>query len=286
MLSDERLRELYGGLPLEITVNASGEGWRFRSPAIFVEGGDGIPFFVQEGETSSHTDQSHIVRRFGGRSEEPRFSTRSEHPVICVSQFGAADVSRSVGFFEGDVLSRLPARDVEVLDEFGIERAVAYGSRFGALGAIALAAKHPKRVAAVVAMNPAGLIRQDSLHVLWMAAKASLQVKRDFDPPPTPSLSNKELEEMMLGGFKEIAASDVGIGLLDQVQCPVLIYTSRYDEVFPCGELMGLGDRFPNVSVTVMEGCTYTSPNTRVEIHRLATHAKRALRKLEIISER
>lgn len=275
MLSDERLIELYGGLPREFAVNAEGPGGRLHSPAICVEGGGGLPFYVQGGVNSPYAQLSHVVWRF-------RMS--SEHPVVCVSQCGAADVERSFGFHWGDVLSYLARRDIEVLDKSGFEKAVVYGSSLGALAAINLAALYPERVAAVIAVNPAGLIRQNSWWLVWKFLKAmSVEVKKDFVPPPTARPSNLDLLQGLFGQVRGIAASDVGLGLLAQVRCPTLIYTGRQDEVFPWWKLEELASRFPKVSVMKMEEFGHSEPNTRWQVNRVGTHAKRALRDLRII---
>ncbi len=280
---EDRRNMPYGGLPQEIAVNASGEGWRFRSPGVHVKGGDKIPFFGQGDITSSFTQLPHVIWRF---------ARSGEHPVAFVSQCGALGVERSIDFYDGDVLSRLGQRDIEVMDKLQFERVLAYGFGIGALAAIALAAQHPERVAAVIAMNPAGLIRQDPLQMVQRVAKANLKVnlpgvKKGFVPPPTPSLSSQGLQEMvlrvMLGGTKDISVSDVGRDLLAQTKCPILVYSGEYDKVFPYGELEGLGGQFENVSVTEMVGFGHSDLKDRTEANRLVTHAKRSLRYLKVI---
>jgi len=269
--------ELYGGLPQEITVNAQEGSLWVLTPAVRIHGGDGLPFFIQGGINSGYAQLSHIVRRF---------ARRREHLVICVSQCGAADVSRSPDFYKAVALPLLNIRDIEVLDKFGVGKVIAYGSSIGALESFALAAKYPERVAAVIAVNPAGLIRQWPWRMVWKGLKANREVvEKDFNPPPTLRPSYLDLFRGVFGRIKDIAASDVGLGLLAQVKCPVLIYTGRQDGVFPPQILRKhfLGYRFPNVSVTVMEEFSHTDPDTRRQIHRLATHARSELKKLAVI---
>lgn len=275
MLSQEQLIELYGGLPQEKTVRVQGSEWWIETPTIKVEGDREIDILIQGGIHSEYAQLSHKVRRFALEG----------FPVICLSQSGAANTRKSPSFYENGDYSHFVTRDLVMLDAFGAKKAIAYGSSLGAGAAIALAAGAPKRVSAVIAVNPASLFKQLSIAVAVNFLRASLdRVEKDFTPPPTtpPSLWSATKEELF-GKANNLAASDVGLEYLSRVKCPVLIYTGKQDKVFSWQRLMELEVRFPTVQVVPVDNFIHSDPNSRAKIDWLVTNALERLQKLEAI---
>ncbi len=274
MLSQEQLIELYGGLPQEKTVRVQGFEWWIETPTIKVEGDREIDILIQGGIHSEYAQLSHKVRRFAIEG----------FPVVCLSQSGAAKTRKSPNFYDGDY-SHFVTRDLATLDTFGVKKTIAYGSSLGAGAAIALAAGAPERVAAVIAVNPASLVKQLSIAVAVNFLRASLdRVDKDFTPPPTtpPSLWSATKEELF-GKANNLAASDVGLDYLSRVQCPVLIYTGKQDKAFSWQRLLELQERFPTVQVIPVDSFVHSDPNSRAKINWLVTDALGKLQKLGVI---
>lgn len=273
MLSKEHLIELYGGLPSEETVIVHQSGWCIDTPTIKVEGEGSLPVFIQGGVHSEYAQLSHKVRCF----------VRGGYPVICLSQSGAATVEqRSPNFYKVGDYSRFVARDVAILDKFNADRVIAYGSSIGAGAAIALAAEHPERVAAVIAVNPASLISQSPWGLALRFFFSTLQtVEKDFEPPLTSPIPLREVVKEIFGEVVRLAASDVGLSYLERVQCPVLIFTGDDDHVFRGRELTVL-NQLPNVQVIPMVNFIHSDPNSREKMDRLFMLANRKISQLGI----
>lgn len=274
MLSQEQLIELYGGLPQEEIIRATGSGWWIETPAIKVEGDQAIGVLIQGGIHSEYAQLSHKVRRF----------VTEGFPVVCLSQSGAAKTRKLPNFYDGSY-SHFVSRDLAILNAFGVKRTIAYGSSLGAGAAIALAAEAPERVAAVIAVNPASLIKQLPIVVAVNFLRTSLdRVDKDFTPPPTtfPSLWAITKEELF-GKANNLVASDVSLDHLSKVQCPVLIYTGKQDKVFSWQRLMELQERFSSVQVIPVGNFVHSDPNSRAKINWLVTDALNRLQKLDVI---
>ena len=147
MLTLEQQAVFYGGLLREEeTVRINRDDWWINTPAIMVEGSRDITVLIQGGIRSEYAQLSHIVRWF----------VQNGFPVICLSQSGSATTQRSSNFYQVGGLHQFVERDLEILDKFGVGRVITYGSGIGAAASIALAAKRPERVVAVIAVNPSG----------------------------------------------------------------------------------------------------------------------------------
>lgn len=268
MLSQEQLIELYGGLPQEITVRTQGAGWFIETPCIMVPGTDGVGVMIQGGIHSQFAQLSHKVRRFA----------QEDLPVICLSQSGAGGVKKSPNFYNTGDYHRFVRRDLDILQVFqdacGISKVIVYGSSLGAAAAIALAAEATKKVAAVIVVAPASLIRQNPW---WLVGKFVLsafqKVEKDFKSPPTKPPSLLETVKELLGKAKDLNASDVGLRYLERTKCPVLIYSGRKDWVFPWRRLKELEGEFSNVRVCVRDDWIHSDPNSRAKIDKLVTSA-------------
>lgn len=273
MLTLEQQAELYGGLPKEETVRAFGSGWWISTPTIRVEGERDLTVFVQGGIHSEYAQLSHKVRRF----------VLGSYSVVCLSQTGAATVDKSPEFYETGDYSRTVTRDVAILDKLGVEKVIAYGSSIGAAASIALAAEHPDRVAAVIAVNPASLIDQKPWRLTLNFFLSNLQsVKKDFDPSPTKGVGVREAWRELRDGVADLAASDIGISYLERVKCPVLIFTGNDDHVFPGRRLSGL-DILSNVKLLTMVDFIHSDPNSRGQMDRVFSLANRELQQLGTI---
>lgn len=275
MLSKEQLTELYGGLPQEKTVRTQGSERWIETSAIRVEGDREIDILIQGGIHSEYAQLSHKVRRFALEG----------FPVICLCQSGAAKTRKSPNFYDSGDYSHFITRDLAILDTFGVKKTIAYGSSLGAGAAIALAAGAPERVSAVIAVNPASLVKQLPIAVAVNFLRASLdRVGKDFTPPPTtpPSLWSAAKEELF-GKANNLAASDIGLEYLSRVGCPVLIYTGKQDKVFSWQRLMELEVRFSTVQVIPVDNFIHSDPNSRTKIDWLVTDALERLQKLEVI---
>ncbi|MEX0621413.1 MAG: alpha/beta fold hydrolase [Candidatus Woykebacteria bacterium] len=268
MLSDEQRIELYGGLPREAIVRASGSGWRIETPTIKVDGRQEVGILIQGGIHSQSAQLSHKVREFARRG----------FTVGCIDQSGAATVSKSTNFYDCADYARFVARDLAALETLGLSRVIAYGSSLGAGASIALAAEAPECVTAVIAVSPASLIRQNPWFVAAKFALSSFQVpEKDFTPQSTRGPGVGEMLREGLGKAKNLAASDIGLNYLARVSCPVLIYTGKRDFVFPWRRLKGLEDQFPNLRVLVVDNFIHSDPNSRKKINWLVADAMRRL---------
>ena len=264
----------YGGLPRKETVSVNHSGWGINTPTIMVEGCRDLVALVQGGIHSEYAQLPHKVRGF----------VFEDYPVICLSQSGATTVQKSPGFYgEGRDYSRFVQRDVAILNTYGVDRVIAYGSSIGAAASIALAAEHPDRVAAVIAVNPASLIQQPRV-VLTTRFLLSMRdrVVKDFKPLPTSRVTLREAAGELLGGVAKLAASNVGLHYLERVKCPVIILTGRQDIVFPHTKLLPIGERFPDVTVKVMEKFSHNDPNSRGWMRRVFLVAQAELGKLGV----
>ena len=271
MLTDEQLTELYGGPLREETVKVSGSGW-INTPAILVDGEHTLPVVVQGGIHSEYAQLSHIVRRW----------RQSAFPVIALSQSGAKTVTKQESFYDCGDYSRFVARDREVLDRFEAGKVISYGSSIGATASSAFAAEHQDSVAAVIAVNPASLFRQNPRRLVFKFVLSNFQhMEKDFVPPPTSSLSLRRVMKELRRGVAQLAASDIGIRYLERVKCPVLIYTGNEDDVFPGSKLKKL-DQLSHVQVIPMVGFIHSDPNSRNKADRLIGNAIRELGKLGI----
>lgn len=275
MLTLEQQAVFYGGLLREETVRINRDDWWINTPAIMVEGSRDITVLIQGGIHSEFAQLSHKVRWF----------VQNGFSVICLSQSGSATTHKNSNFYQDGGLHRFVERDLAILDKFGVGRVITYGSSIGAAASIALAGEYPDRVAAVIAVNPAALIRQNPW---WLAIKFVLSsfqpVDKDFVSPPTSPLSKKEAVRELFGGAAHLAASDEGLGYLSQTDCPVLIYTGREDGVFPSKRLGELEDSelLPNVKVVPMVGFVHSDPNSEEKMNRLGRNALRELNQLGI----
>jgi len=271
MLTNDQLVELYGGLPLRATVRAEGEddgGWFIETPCLFVGGTEPVGVYIQGGMHSQPEQLSHKVLGFA----------KEGFPVACIGQTGAAGVRKSSNFYDRSDYSRFVKRELTVLDvledAFGIAKVIAYGSSIGAAAAIALAAEAPKKVAAVIAVSPASLIKQNPWLMALRFFLSGFDGKADFKPPPRKPPSPIELVREFFGKARELSASDVGLQYLARVTCPVLIYTGRQDKVFPARALKPLEKQFPTVvRVSVLDNFVHSDPNTREKMNRLVTDA-------------
>jgi len=276
-LPKEQQIELFGGLPRKSISRAASTNpvlprWWIYTPFIQVVGSHLRTILIQGGTHSQAEQLSHKMRRFvwGG------------YPVVCLDQSGAATVSKSQNFYDCDNYERFVTRDRDILDKSGCNQVIAYGSSIGAAASIALAAEEPERVAAVIAVNPASLIRQNPWWVTLKFALSSFQkVEKDFTPPATIRPSFREALREGLGGTKDLVASDIGLNYLSRVRCPVFIYTGEHDYVFPQQQLVKLERQFPNVRVSVMQGWIHSDPNSRWKIQSLTTGFFDRFNKLE-----
>lgn len=259
MLSREEQIRLFGGPLLTETVRVGDTGWGIETPTIRVEGHKEMAALIQGGLHSDllqlpHKCEALVLRGF---------------PTVCLSQSGASTVRKLPNFYDTGDFERFVERDVAILNAHGLERVIAYGSSIGGPAAIALAAEHPERVAAVIAVNPASLIDQTPWRLgLKFALSALSRPEKDFVPPVAPWPSIREMGREMFGKVKNLAASDVGLSYLKRVKCPILIYAGKKANLFPWRRLKELEALCPEVDVRVIvvDDFIHSDPNSRAKI--------------------
>lgn len=276
MLTEGQLASFYDGLPPETVVRVEGGPpyWWIKTPTVMVKGNREVGVCLEGGLHSDWRQLPHKMGVFALRG----FST------ICLSQTGSSTVEKSPNFYEIGNFSRHVVRGLAILNAHRQKKVIAYGSSIGGPAAIALAAEHPERVVAVIAVNPSSLLRQNPWKLGLKFTLTALSVpEKDFVPPATPWPSIREMVREIFGEVKDLAASDIGLDYLKRVECPVLIYAGKKATLFPWQRLVKLEGRFPNVQVVVVDDFIHSDPNSLVKMDWLATDAMARLNKLGVI---
>ena len=178
-------------------------------------------------------------------------------------------------------VARHVADVVAVMDAAGVERAAVFGHSFGALVAIELAARHPDRVASVLAFEPPylALAEPETLARLVSLREELAAAYARGGPAPVAQLflsvvggvdaldrlspvQRAFVEAEGTSALADISMSDLDPDGLARIVCPVVLVIGGASEPFYMPIADALAARIPGARHVTLPGLLHTAPIT------------------------
>jgi pimeloyl-ACP methyl ester carboxylesterase len=189
----------------------------------------------------------------------------ARHRVIAIDARGFGETPPSARFSIADL-----ADDVAtLLTELGLERAALLGMSMGGYTALAFAARHPRRLAALALCDTRAAADSSDVRA---ARAAAIDVIRDAGPtaylvaslprllsPGAPAALANELRARaetraasLIAGIEALRDRPDRSGELDAIRCPTLLVCGEADQVTPVAEMRGMAEAISGSTFTVV----------------------------------
>jgi pimeloyl-ACP methyl ester carboxylesterase len=254
-------------------VKVAGIGYRAEFDVSLVGPSDGARLVLTPGWRSGLETVQHKTEAFA----------KAGFQVLTLAQPDYITSRRSFRFHSTDGFERYAECIRGAMDDAGWYEANLYGSSTGGSASISFAATHSFRAKAVIAVNPAGMIRQSvfKLALSYARVKGQPVVKEAMLPGRlgrfrreilNPKWFVWELAQFL--GPVGIAASETTTDCLRRVECPVFLYLGGDDNVFPPKRIIqGLRSRglYPQglVAIHIERDFIHPDPQTEEKAERM-----------------